>query len=184
MNKISYAITVCNEIDELTKLLNFLQLHIREDDEIVIQYDTNTATKEVKDYLKIVEKLHTNHKVIDFPLNKDFASFKNNLKRADIHEGIPFNIKFDLISCSHTLEHCHNPDLVIDIIKNSLVDEGFYWGQVPLDKESNINNHAPHYCQFESHDEHIDFIKSKGFKIIMDKKDSKQSILLAKKIQL
>lgn len=80
MNSISYAITVCNEIDELTTLLNFLQLHIREDDEIVIQYDTDTATKEVKDYLKIIEKLHTNHKVVDFPLNKDFASFKNNLK--------------------------------------------------------------------------------------------------------
>ena len=67
-------------IDELTKLLNFLQLHIRKEDEIVIQYDTDTVTNEVKDYLKIIEKLHTNHKVIDFPLNKDFASFKNNLK--------------------------------------------------------------------------------------------------------
>ena len=80
MISISYAITVCNEIDELTKLLNFLQLHIREEDEIVIQYDKDSVTKQVKDYLEIVEKMHKNHTVISFPLNKDFASFKNNLK--------------------------------------------------------------------------------------------------------
>jgi glycosyltransferase involved in cell wall biosynthesis len=80
MVSISYAITVCNEIDELTRLLNFLQLHIREEDEIVIQYDKNNSTKSVKDYLKIVDKMHQNHKVISFPLNKDFATFKNNLK--------------------------------------------------------------------------------------------------------
>jgi hypothetical protein len=43
MVSISYAITVCNEIDELTKLLNFLQLHIREEDEIVIQYDKDNV---------------------------------------------------------------------------------------------------------------------------------------------
>lgn len=80
MVSISYAITVKDEINELTKLLNFLQLHIREEDEIVIQYDKDGATKQVKDYLKIVGKMHKNHKVVSFPLNKDFATFKNNLK--------------------------------------------------------------------------------------------------------
>ena len=104
MNKISYAITVCNEIDELTRLLNFLQLHIREEDEIVIQYDTDTATKEVKEYLKIVEKLHTNHKVIDFPLNKDFASFKNNLK-SNCSKDYIFQIDADEIPNESLLEY-------------------------------------------------------------------------------
>jgi glycosyltransferase involved in cell wall biosynthesis len=79
MANISYAITVCNEIKEVTNLLNFLQLHIRKEDEIVVQYDKDNATKDVKDYLKLMEKLH-NYKIISFPLNKDFASFKNNLK--------------------------------------------------------------------------------------------------------
>lgn len=78
---ISYAITVKDEINELTKLLNFLQLHIREEDEIVIQYDKDNATKQVKDYLKIIGKMHKNHKVVSFPLNKDFATFKNNLTK-------------------------------------------------------------------------------------------------------
>ena len=77
---ISYAITVCNEIQEITKLLNFLQLHIRKEDEIVIQYDESSVTDEVMDYLKLMNSMHENHKVVGFPLNKDFASFKNNLK--------------------------------------------------------------------------------------------------------
>ena len=77
---ISYAITVCNELDEITKLLNFLQTHIRKEDEIVIQYDETSVTDEVMDYLKLMDSMHENHKVIGFPLNKDFASFKNNLK--------------------------------------------------------------------------------------------------------
>jgi len=80
MKTLSYAITVCNELDELTQLLNFLQLHIREDDEIVIQYDESSVTHEVLEYLDIMQKMHKNHIVIGFPLNKDFASFKNNLK--------------------------------------------------------------------------------------------------------
>ena len=77
---ISYAITVCNELEEITKLLNFLQTHIRKEDEIVIQYDETSVTDEVMDYLKLMNSMHENHKVIGFPLNKDFASFKNNLK--------------------------------------------------------------------------------------------------------
>jgi glycosyltransferase involved in cell wall biosynthesis len=78
--KISYAITVCNELDEITKLLNFLQLNIRKEDEIVIQYDESSVTSEVKEYISLMDMMHENHNVIGFPLNKDFASFKNNLK--------------------------------------------------------------------------------------------------------
>ena len=78
--KISYAITVCNELEEITNLLNFLQTNIKEDDEIVVQYDEKNVTDEVLDYLKLMDKMHDNHKVVGFPLNKDFASFKNNLK--------------------------------------------------------------------------------------------------------
>ena len=74
---ISYAITVCNELEQITKLLNFLQQRITEQDEIVVQYDEENVTPEVLDYLKM---MHKNHTVIGFPLNKDFSSFKNNLK--------------------------------------------------------------------------------------------------------
>ena len=63
------------------KLINFLQPRIKKDDEILIQYDEESVTQEVKDYLNVVSQLHTsNIKVIGFPLNNDFASYKNNLK--------------------------------------------------------------------------------------------------------
>ena len=75
--KISYAITVCNEHDELDRLLLVLTNIIRKEDEIVVQCDKDNTTPEVhlvlNNYDDIVQ-------VIEFPLNKDFASFKNNLK--------------------------------------------------------------------------------------------------------
>lgn len=78
--RISYAITVCNEIKELTSLINFLLVRVDSEDQIVIQYDTESVTKEVVDYLNIIGDIQKQIKVISFPLNKDFASFKNNLK--------------------------------------------------------------------------------------------------------
>lgn len=71
MPSISYAITACNEHRELSFLLDILRNNIRQEDEIVIQLDSN-ATQEVRDVAK---------DYIEFPLNKDFASFKNNLSK-------------------------------------------------------------------------------------------------------
>ena len=79
--KISYAVTVCNELKEVTSLINFLLVRVDVEDEIVIQFDTESVTKEVKDYLNVISDLQKQVKVISFPLNKDFASFKNNLKK-------------------------------------------------------------------------------------------------------
>ena len=78
---ISYAITVCNELEEIQKLLNFLQVRIREEDEIVIQYDDQSVTDEVMEYLTLMGKMHK-YTIVGFPLNKDFGSFKNNLKQS------------------------------------------------------------------------------------------------------
>jgi hypothetical protein len=81
MINITYAITVCNELEEITKLVDFLKNKIDKNDEILIQYDEDSATDAIKNYLKIISQLHnTNVKVIGFPLNKDFASYKNNIK--------------------------------------------------------------------------------------------------------
>ena len=75
MPTISYAITACNEHEELERLLLLLDLHIQDEDEIVVQLDTS-ATDEVR---KVLENFAI--KVIEFPLNNDFASFKNNLSQ-------------------------------------------------------------------------------------------------------
>lgn len=74
--KISFAVTVCNEIEELKVLIPFLEKWKRKRDEIVIQYDSQSVTDDVMAYLDILP-----HKVIGFPLGGDFSNFKNNLKR-------------------------------------------------------------------------------------------------------
>lgn len=71
MPSISYAITACNEHRELSILLELLTNNIRQQDEIVIQLDSN-ATEEVRQIAK---------DYVEFHLNKDFASFKNNLSK-------------------------------------------------------------------------------------------------------
>lgn len=75
--KISYAVTVCNEHEELDRLLLILIKSIRKEDEIVVQCDKDNTTKEVLEVLEMHEDIV---KVVKFSLNKDFASFKNNLK--------------------------------------------------------------------------------------------------------
>jgi len=79
--KISYAVTVCNEFDEIQKLIPFLLENIREEDEIVVQQDNTEIHDGVHTYLTS-EKLKDNIKFIQTPLNKDFANFKNNLTEA------------------------------------------------------------------------------------------------------
>jgi len=74
MPSISYAITACNEHVELNRLLSQLTEHIRPEDEIVVQMDI-TATDEVKAVVNKYRLMNYFH-----PLNKDFATFKNNLK--------------------------------------------------------------------------------------------------------
>ena len=78
---ISYAIPVCNEWMELENLLNYLFKHKREQDEIVVQCDKGNTTPSVYQVLQEYSTYHSvGLKIIEFPLNKDFASFKNNLK--------------------------------------------------------------------------------------------------------
>jgi hypothetical protein len=49
--KISFAITVCNELDEIKRLVPFLLEHKRQQDEIVILFDEKNGSKEVLDFL-------------------------------------------------------------------------------------------------------------------------------------
>ena len=75
--KISYAIPVCNEWMQLEYLLSYLFKHKREQDEIVVQCDKGNTTSSVYQVLK---EYKDKIQIIEFPLNGDFASFKNNLK--------------------------------------------------------------------------------------------------------
>ena len=76
--KISYAITVCNELEEIKHLVSFLLLHKREEDEVIILFD-DKGTKEVWEYLiKIEEKLTLLHKD---KFTNDFSQWKNLLTK-------------------------------------------------------------------------------------------------------
>ena len=77
---ISYAIPTCNEWIQLEQLLNTLFKRKREQDEIVVQCDKGNTTPSVYQVLETFNS-YPNFKVIEFPLNSDFASFKNNLKK-------------------------------------------------------------------------------------------------------
>ena len=77
---ISYAIPVCNEWKEIKYLMDYLFKHKREQDEIVVQCDKGNTTPEVYGVLKHYSEFNMPYKLIEFPLNGDFASFKNNLK--------------------------------------------------------------------------------------------------------
>lgn len=107
MVNITYAVTVCNEIEEITKLINFIHPRIQKEDEILVQYDSDSATEDVVNYLRIIGELHQNINIISFPLNKDFASFKNNLKNHA--NGIfIFQLDADEIPSEFLIENMHD----------------------------------------------------------------------------
>jgi len=119
MVNITYAVTVCNELDEITRLVNFLHPRIQKEDEILIQYDTDGATEQVINYLRIIGELHQNINIINFPLNRDFASFKNNLKN---HSNGIFILQLDAdeIPSEFLIENMH------DLIESNLDIDLFF----------------------------------------------------------
>ena len=107
MISISYAVTVCNEIQEIAVLIDNLKEKLKGEDEIVIQYDEDSVTEEVTSYLNIMKNMHKDTiKVIGFPLNKDFASYKNNLKSHCKGDYI-FLIDADEVPHEYLVENIH-----------------------------------------------------------------------------
>tara|TARA_B100001094_G_C18043247_1_gene726081 strand:+ start:50 stop:673 length:624 start_codon:yes stop_codon:yes gene_type:complete len=100
--KISYAVTVCNESEELKRLLSFLFKHKRECDEVVVQADKNKVTKKVKD----VVSSFSNTTFIEHPFTGSFSEFKNHLTKQCAHDYI-FQIDADEIPSIETVENLH-----------------------------------------------------------------------------
>lgn len=103
---ISYTITVCNEHDELLRLLYYLKNKITDEDEIVIQMDKDTVTDEVKNLIENNKHLIENLTVVEFPLKNDFSKFKNNLKNHCKKEWI-FNIDADEIPSDFLIKNIY-----------------------------------------------------------------------------
>jgi hypothetical protein len=125
---VSYTITVCNEDRELDKLLNFLRVHIKDTDEIVLQLDSEKATDDVRKIASIYQELIPSLKVIEFALNDDFGAFKNNLKLHCTKEWI-FNIDADEMPAGHLIDNISellemNPNLDVLFVPRWNVVEG------------------------------------------------------------
>lgn len=104
---ISYALTVCNELEEITKLVAQILNSIRKNDEIIIQCDTDSITPDVLTYLEILENTNYNVKIIHYSLGGDFSKFKNNLKNNCTKDYI-FQIDADELVSEYLLSVLHS----------------------------------------------------------------------------
>jgi len=99
--RISYAITVYNEIEEIKRLLSFLLQHKREEDEIVVLMD-GKGPDEIWEYLKSIGKdsilIHKDK------FNNDFSEWKNQLNSLCSGDYI-FNIDADEILSENLIKY-------------------------------------------------------------------------------
>jgi hypothetical protein len=77
--KISFAITVCNELEEIKKLVPFLLEHKRIQDEIVILYDQKNGNPEILDFLLPYNIKPNVQTWRGFGFEGNFADWKNKL---------------------------------------------------------------------------------------------------------
>ena len=75
---ITYAITVCNEFVEIQRLMSFLLLHKRYQDNIVVLYDEANGDPEVEEYLR-THSLNGEFAWHKAKFQNHFAEWKNRL---------------------------------------------------------------------------------------------------------
>jgi uncharacterized protein (UPF0297 family) len=79
--KISYAVTVADEIKEIQQLLPLLIQNKLNTDEIVVQYDNQKVTVEVLEYLNDLVFEKKIDRLVGYPLNGDFGTYKQHLNQ-------------------------------------------------------------------------------------------------------
>jgi len=78
--KISYAIPVCNELREIQRLVNFLVKNKRQEDEIVVLFDSNNGTTKVENYLR-AKSVNGEFNWVPYKFDGHFANMKNHLTK-------------------------------------------------------------------------------------------------------
>jgi glycosyltransferase involved in cell wall biosynthesis len=109
---VSFAICVHNEHEEIDRLLDQLTKYRKAEDEILIQCDQGNTTSNV---YNVLNKYKEQIRVIEYPLNRDFAAFKNNLKN-NCTSDYMFQIDADEIPDEYLIDTVHyflkeNPDV-------------------------------------------------------------------------
>lgn len=77
MPNLSICISVWNEYAELSMLLERVFASINDGDEVIVQGDQGKVTSEVVSVIREYTK-RNNFVYLEYPLNRDFATFKNN----------------------------------------------------------------------------------------------------------
>ncbi len=78
--KISYAIPVCNEFQEIQRLINFLLKNKRQEDEIIVLFDSNNGTTKVENYLR-AKSVNGEFNWVPYKFDGHFANMKNHLTK-------------------------------------------------------------------------------------------------------
>jgi len=76
--KISYAIPVCNEFVEIQRLITFLLENKRQEDEIIVLFDSNNGSKSVEDFLRS-KSINGEFNWVPYKFDGHFANMKNKL---------------------------------------------------------------------------------------------------------
>jgi hypothetical protein len=123
--KISYAITVCNELEEVKRLVNFLLSNKRKQDEIVILFDKQNGSQEVREYVSDLPKQIT---VKRDKFLGHFADWKNLLTSYCKGDYI-FQIDADEVPCTPLIESLpsileSNPELDVLLVPRVNTVEG------------------------------------------------------------
>lgn len=142
---ISYTITVCNEDKELDHLLGFLKDRMTKHDEIVVQMDSMSVTSSVRNVIDNYKNEIHNFVVIEFPLDNDFAQFKNNLKSHCSKEWI-FNIDADELPSEILIKNIHDILELNDDVEMFLVPR---WNTVDGITEKHIKKWGWNYDEYE-----------------------------------
>jgi hypothetical protein len=104
--KISFAITVCNELDEIKKLLPFLLKNKRPGDEIVILYDEKNGNPEVLDYLLPFNIKPNVQTWRGLWWNNNFGEWKNNLNEYCVGDYI-YQLDADEMISEYMVKNLH-----------------------------------------------------------------------------
>jgi len=104
--KISYAVTVCNELVEIQTLLPFLIASKQQQDEIVVLFDSKNGTQEVKEYLESMLTPSSKLKWLSYDFDGHFANMKNRLTQECSGDYI-FQIDADEIPQVDLMDNLH-----------------------------------------------------------------------------
>jgi glycosyltransferase involved in cell wall biosynthesis len=100
--KISYAITVCNELEEVKRLINSLLSNKRKEDEIVVLADSPKMSQELQELLRACASINQ-ILLIESEFKGHFADWKNELTSHCTGDYI-FQIDADEVPCTPLIE--------------------------------------------------------------------------------